>query len=382
MTLDFLKDEPYVQGTLSAFAKDKKIAESEVLQEPHIRDFLGVLSLPDRFRFFSRAIKAFPEQPLFLTLLLSHFSAISIGDRLRAFDAIKDTGNYSLFFTLLVQIRKQFDASALHPVLESLKKEDISKILEAVSQVEKPEELEVKEILKRFHPKPRWIPSTDLLSRILRMRSEFWANLPSEQWGGESPFIYAQTPERRKEVLKWIYEHTSDPVWVRQYLSVLEYPEDSGRRWIEALDCTGGLLNLFRGIASLAISEEGEKKPSDRTDEPSGESGDWNHTPLKEWNGLSPAMLLAGGGPVENQLLMEFLHKAEQELKEPGDEKAAELFRTWVETLGKGGKPPRQMILEERQKLVLLREQFRKEKEAFLPFHREKRKKKEKPRRR
>ncbi|MFN4182931.1 MAG: hypothetical protein ACK4G3_07000, partial [bacterium] len=191
MIWDFLKDEPYLQGTLSAFAKDKKIPEEEVLREPHLRDFLGVLSLSDRFRFLSLLVKAFPEQTAYRALLLAHFFSLSVADRLKAFSSVQQTGNTSLQFALLKETFVRFGPAALHPFLENLNQEALAKIFSQLSEEEKQREKELVGVLQRYHPAGGWKPSAELWSTILRMQSEFWANTPDEKWGGKTPFEYA-----------------------------------------------------------------------------------------------------------------------------------------------------------------------------------------------
>ncbi|MHA2609495.1 MAG: hypothetical protein V2G48_02730 [bacterium JZ-2024 1] len=382
MILNFLKDEPYLQGTLSAFAKDKKITEEEVLREPHLRDFLGVLSLSDRFRFLSLLVGAFPGQTAYRALLFAHFFTLSIADRLKAFSTIQQTGNAFLQFALLKEIFARFGAAALHPFLENLNQEALEEIFSQLSEDEKQKEKELLGILQRYHPAGGWKPSAELWNTILRMQSEFWANLPDEKWGGKTPFEYAQTEEGRKEILRWIYQNIGDPVWVRYYQMVLEYPRDRNRRWIEALERTGGLLNLFRKVEVSTSSEKKIGMPFFGGEKSSEKTSDWNHTPLEDWNGLSPAMLLAGGGPQEHQLLQEFLERAAAEVRDPGDAHAAEFFATWIEGTKKGRKSVRQVILEERKRLVDLREKMVGELSLPGELPQKKKKKKEKPRRR
>ncbi|MFN4182608.1 MAG: hypothetical protein ACK4G3_05340, partial [bacterium] len=193
---------------------------------------------------------------------------------------------------------------------------------------------------------------------------------------------YAQTEEGRKEILRWIYQNIADPVWVRYYQMVLEYPRDRNRRWIEALERTGGLLNLFRKVGVSATSEKKGGLTTSLLGKAGEEISDWNHTPLEDWNGLTPAMLLAGGGPQEQQLLQEFLEKASEQVGEPGDARAAEFFASWIEETKKRRKSVRQVILEERKKLVDLREKIVAELPFPLELPHKKKKKKEKPRRR
>lgn len=397
--LDFLKDDGDLQQMAHEFLKEKKIKEHELWDERHLRDFLGTLKVLYRVRFLLRGWRVHTgeiQERLEASLLGLFSSQTEAGVREETFKRVRETGEIPLLKALLLRSVEAFGEESLHPLLDCLQPDEMKALKEQMES----EGIagRVKEALERFQPRRGWRLSTPVYRKILFTRLECWSNTPQERFGNLTPFEASHSPTHRDAVIAEIYKNTSDPQLLTHYFSLLSFPEGN-RRYIEAFQRTGGLLNLFHLFGGREIDplwEEWMKKldaeafePAERERRLEQMAQEWNQTPQEFFGGLSPAMVVAGGGPVENQLLSKFLTYLDQKIvgsseEEQGkkEEEVKLLHSQWLDTPASDGESPRTHILLERRAILDKKLQWLRSRVPTVAPYRERVKKKKPPRRR
>ncbi|MGH8103614.1 MAG: hypothetical protein ACREJQ_03730 [bacterium] len=389
--LAFLKDDGDLLDTGLRFLKDTKIKENELFVEPRLKDFLGLLKVKDRARFLLKAYgaKEDADKDKLQNELQSLFSSLDTMERIETFREVRTAGILPLLRALLVRSVESFGEESLHPLFDLLD-EDLVKSLKGLMDKEtEVAAVKVRDALYRFQPLKRWQPSVYLHQKTLAMRMEFWANKPDEKLGGLSPFEAYHTPDKRELVLADIYRDARDPQLVTQFSNLLVFPSEN-RRLIEAFERSGGLLNLFNDWGGRLVDPDWEKRieSAKSEDEIKAAAAEWNAHPSDFFGGLSPQMVVAGGGPEEEKLLDDFLKHCEETLKDKDKDPMADaLYKDWMDKKADGkNQTPRETILDERRhilhrkQLLITREETQ---ETPAPSGtKEKKRKKEKARRR
>jgi len=397
--LDFLREDGDLQQMAHEFLKEKKIKEHELWDERHLRDFLGTLKVQDRVRFLLRGWKVQSgeiRERLQVSLVGLFSSQAEASAREETFKLTQKSGEIPLLKALLIRSVEAFGEESLHPLLDCLQPEEMRALKEQMES--EGTAGKVKEALERFQPSRGWRLSAPVYQKILFTRLECWSNTPQERFGNLTPFEAYHSPAHREKVLAEVYKEARDPQLLTHYFSLLSFPEGN-RRYIEAFQRTGGLLNLFHFFGGREIDplwEEWMKKldaealpPAERERRLEQMAQEWNQTPQDFFGGLSPSMVVAGGGPEENQLLSEFLTSLNQKIvgspeEEPGkkEEEVKRLHQEWLDTPTSTGEPPRTRILQERKAILEKKLQWQRSRGLMEAPHKEKGKKKKPARRR
>lgn len=389
--LTFLKDDGDLMEAGLRLLKDHGIKEADLFVEPHLKDFLGGLKVKDRARFLLKAYaaKEGAERDKALNELLSLFSSLETVERIETFREVRSSGPLAILRALLVRSVESFGEESLQPLFDLLDEDPVKGLKELMDKETDVAASKVRDALYRIQPQKRWQPSVRLLQKILALRMEFWANKPEEKFGGLSPFEAYRTPDQRERVLAEIYRDTRDPQLVTQFFNLLAFPTEN-RRLIEAFERSGGVLNLFTDWSGRLVDPEWENRieKAKSEEELKAAAAEWNAHASDFFGGLSPQMVVSGGGPAEETLLNDFLKHCEETLKDKDkDPKAEALYREWLVKKPEGKEQtPREIILEERRQLVhgkqlqVTREETRESAGPEKP--KEKKRKKEKARRR
>lgn len=355
--LAFLKDDGDLMETGLKFLKDHGIKEADLFVEPHLKDFLGDLKVKDRARFLlkAHAAKEGPDRDKILSEMVSFFSSLETVERVESFREVRSSGQLPVIRALLVRSVESFGEDSLQPLFDLLDEDAVKGLKDLMDKETDVAASKVRDALYRIQPQKKWQPSVRLLQKILAIRMEHWANKPDEKFGGLSPFEAYRAPDKREVVLAEIYKDTRDPQMVTQFFNLLEFPAEN-RRLIEAFERSGGLLNLFNDWAGRLVDPEWEKRleKAHSEDELKAAAAEWNAHASDFFGGLSPQMIVAGGGPIEEELLNAFLKSCEETLKDKDkDPKAEALYKEWLERKAEGkDQTPREIILEERRQLV------------------------------
>jgi hypothetical protein len=162
------------------------------------------------------------------------------------------------------------------------------------------------------------------------------------------------------------------PARIRREFQRLLQPWPSGR-YVEAYRRSGGILNLFTPAWGEPQDEVwstilAEWQAAAFTDERARRAAlidleqQWNTTPHPFFAGLTPAQVMIGGGPLEAKLADEFLTQLERTLAKQNSVgegaaliKTLVLLRGWQVESPRGGQTPWQIIVAERDDLLLRR---------------------------
>lgn len=219
-----------------------------------------------------------------------------------------------------------------------------------------------------------WVPTKEAAARHIQILVECWANIPMDELGGRTPWEVGLTEEGRREVEAMLREHIigRSPM-LKDYLAQLEPLREPGRRYVEAYQKSGGLLNIFAEKVTEADDDFWHQLVKERiegVDFPDEEARAsawreiediWNRTPSELFSNLTPAQVWAGGGKNEAALVGEFMeHLGEQcgdrGYSSPGEIIRASLMclRTWQMTPQQalGWRTPTEVILEERDEIL------------------------------
>jgi hypothetical protein len=146
-----------------------------------------------------------------------------------------------------------------------------------------------------------------------------------------------------------------------------------GGRYTDACQRSGGILNLFtppwderqdEAWAEMLAGWEAETFADDdaRQEALRALEQRWNVTPHPFFAGLTPAQVMVGGGPRENELAREFLERLTDMFDgHPFESEGQSLIKTlmllrgWECQPGKDGQTPRDVIVAERDELLARR---------------------------
>lgn len=163
------------------------------------------------------------------------------------------------------------------------------------------------------------------------------------------------------------------PAHIRREFQRLLQPWPAGR-YVEAYRRSGGILNLFTPAWGAQQDEvwstmSAKWQATVFTDAPARRMAlmdleqQWNTTPHPFFAGLTPAQVMIGGGPLEAKLADEFLTQLDRTLAKQNfvGEGAAliktlMLLRGWQVEPQRGGQTPWQIIVAERNDLLLRRD--------------------------
>ncbi|HID85884.1 MAG TPA: DUF2384 domain-containing protein, partial [Anaerolineae bacterium] len=218
-----------------------------------------------------------------------------------------------------------------------------------------------------------WVPTREAADRHIQILMECWANMPIDELGGRTPWEVGLTEEGRREVEAMLREQIigRGPL-LKEYLAQLEPLREPGRRYVEAYQKSGGLLNIFAERVTEADDDfwhqlvreriEGVEFPDEEARARAWREieGIWNETPSELFSNLTPAQVWAGGGGEETDLTWEFMERLREECGDRGYSSQGEmirtcllLLRTWqtIPQRALGGRTPAEVILEERDEI-------------------------------
>jgi len=156
------------------------------------------------------------------------------------------------------------------------------------------------------------VPTAEAIERIHLCWTECWANTPSTDLDGRTPWHAALTEAGRRDVEEIVAARDGE---AETYLAQLASLGSPGRRFDEAYQKSGGVLNVMNESVTEADDDlwqrlvaehiEGVAFPSDeaRAHALQEISQLWNNTPSELFSNLTPAQVWAGGGPKEAEVL-------------------------------------------------------------------------------
>lgn len=225
-----------------------------------------------------------------------------------------------------------------------------------------------------------WVPTREAADRYIQIMVEYWANIPMDELGGCTPWEVGLTEEGRREVEAMLREQGigRSPLF-KNYLAQLEPLREPGRRYVEAYQKSGGLLNIFAERVTEADDDfwhqlvreriEGVEFPDEEARAHAWREieGIWNETPSELFSNLTPAQVWAGGGKGEADLTWEFMEDLKEQCGDRGYSSQGEMIRaclmflrTWQITPQQklGWRTPTEVILEERNEILQKKERI------------------------
>jgi hypothetical protein len=216
-----------------------------------------------------------------------------------------------------------------------------------------------------------WFPTQDSAERSLLLKLEFSLNRPPS---GDKPSLAevarsTGSADQAMDLLPSIIPKKTRRT-MRRLLQ--PWPKD---RYTQAYKRSGGILNLFTPPwgekqdevwARMVAEWQAKSFPDEQARQAALRALEqrWNTTPHPFFAGLTPAQVMVGGGPREEELADEFLDHLDEMFKEypfesEGDAliKAVLLLRGWQCQPQRHGRTIAQIIVAERDELLAHRAQ-------------------------
>jgi len=216
-----------------------------------------------------------------------------------------------------------------------------------------------------------WFPTQDSGERSFLMKLEFSLNHPHS---GDKPSLAevacsTGSANQAMDLLPSIIPKKTKRI-MRRLLQ--PWPKD---RYTQAYNCSGGILNLFTPPwgekqdevwARMVAEWQAKSFPDEQVRQAALRALEqrWNTTPHPFFAGLTPAQVMVGGGPREEELADEFLERLDEMFKEyhfesEGDAliKTVMLLRGWQCQPQRDGRTIAQIIVAERDELLARRAQ-------------------------
>ena len=201
-----------------------------------------------------------------------------------------------------------------------------------------------------------WTPTKESASKINHIQIECFYNIPSDKLKGKSPFEFL-IKERNLSVLMDEFPLIKESQLYDKYM---QYSSLKGKefKYNVVYNKTGGVLNLFN--SNIKKSQDKVLKELFKDYSKKEVIGKWIDIPNELWNGLTPRMVWAGGGKIENKLLNDFLKCLSDRLEgqafvseEKAVDRAKEVLDEWQNSPNSISEQmtPYDAIVEERTKI-------------------------------
>ena len=178
-----------------------------------------------------------------------------------------------------------------------------------------------------------WLPTKESVEKVVLIQIECNLNVPSPELNDRTPYEdivitksasnYFNAFPIIKKAPTFKYYHQMLPLSEKEFVYKAVYSK------------TGGILNIFHPKIRKGMDSELKKLFSQCEDEKEA-IRIWKDTPSELWSNLPPELVWAGGGKIERELLLDFLHYLTRKVRRkefdtPGDSMITALrnLREW-----------------------------------------------------
>jgi len=180
-----------------------------------------------------------------------------------------------------------------------------------------------------FQIKEVWLPSRRVLGKITKFLDELAVNVPHKELGNQAPFEVLFEPEGEQKLRRFLQENPLRPGKTAEAFIEDARLRRGHVRYVEAYEKSGGLLNfllpdpreeddeVWRNLYERYVAEESFSSEEEKQRRLEEVSVLWNYTPNPLFSMLTPAQVWAGPGPIEGELLTQFLEALNDKFGRP-----------------------------------------------------------------